>query len=391
MVTLTTHPDFSRDELSRYSRQLLMPEWGPKGQKAVAAAKVVIIGVGGLGCPAARYLAAAGVGELLLVDDDEVSASNLHRQLLFYPADVGKPKAAVAAARLGEQFPGCRLTAIAARAEPATIAELVTGAQVVIDATDNFSSRYLINDACVAAGVPLCHASIGKFSGQASVFLPSGPCYRCLFPKPPPADAVANCDVAGVIGVLPGTMALIQATEALKLITGSGQPLAGRVLLYDSMAMSFQSFALSPQPDCPACATAASPCPKPVQASLTETRQAEPALADPSSSVKMNEITPSQLRSRSDDVLIIDVRESAERQLIALEPCLAIPLPELLSGQRLSELPQRRPIAVLCKTGTRAITAARYLYGQGFTEVLVVKGGIVAFERGGDNNLAPIY
>lgn len=378
MVTLTSHPDFSRDELSRYSRQLLMPEWGPKGQKAVAAAKVVIIGVGGLGCPAARYLAAAGVGELVLVDDDKVSASNLHRQLLFYPADVGKPKAAVAAARLGEQFPGCRLTPVAARAEAATIAELVAGAQVVIDATDNFASRYLINDACVAAGVALCHASIGKFSGQASVFLPSGPCYRCLFPKPPPADAVANCDVAGVIGVLPGTMALIQATEALKLITGSGQPLAGRVLLYDSMAMSFQSFTLSPQPDCPACATAAPPRPK-------------PALAEPSSFVKVNEITPAQLASRSDDILIIDVREPAERQLIALEPCLAIPLPELLSGQRLSELPRHRPIAVLCKTGARATKAARYLHAQGFAELLVVKGGIVACERGDDASLAPIY
>lgn len=367
-VTLTTHPEFNREELSRYSRQLLMPEWGAAGQAAVRRAKVVIIGVGGLGCPAARYLAASGIGRLHLIDDDVVSASNLHRQLLFSPADVGQPKAAVAAARLSEQFPSCQLSFTVGKAEVDTIEALIADADVVVDGTDNFASRYLINDACQRQEVPLCHASIGKFQGQASVFLPGGPCYRCVFPESPPSGAVPNCDVAGVIGVLPGTMALIQATEALKLIAGVGQSLAGRVLLYDSMAMSFHTFQLHRQDDCPGCGD---------RRPTITTAQANEQVRTPSLE-RVKEVAPQDLAKLPSHAVLVDVREPAERQLVALEPSLALPLPLLLQGESLA-VPQDQPVVLLCKSGVRAKRAAAALQERGYRNVMVLAGGILAY------------
>lgn len=393
-LDILTHPDFSRDELSRYSRQLLLPEWGAAGQLAMRKAKVVIIGAGGLGCPAARYLAASGLGRLHLIDDDTVSLTNLHRQLLFYPEDVDRPKAQVAAERLGTQFPTCEVTAKVARVAPESIAASLEGADVVIDATDNFASRYLINDACVRMKLPLCHASIGKFTGQASVFAPGGPCYRCLFPEPPPAGTVPSCDVAGVIGVLPGVMGLIQATEAIKLITGIGTPLIGKVLLYDSLAMGFPSFALAPVPDCPACGAgrlSTQPIPS----------QDIPASVRPDLTIAT--IDAARLATSVEQgAVLVDVREPEEQAIVALTfgSAASISLP----ASTLTASPQRRdhpalsalarhstdtPLIVVCKTGVRARKAARVLGDAGFADVRVLAGGITAYQL--HQGREPIY
>lgn len=367
---LTSDPSFTPSELGRYSRQMLLPQWGLQGQKKVKQAKVVIIGMGGLGCPAARYLAASGIGHLHLVDDDLVSASNLHRQVLYYPEDVGKPKVHAAALRLSQQFPDVKVSTTMSRACGASLPSLLAGAAVVVDGTDNFASRYLINDACVAAKVPLCHASIGRFSGQASVFAPGGPCYRCLFPEPPPKGAVPNCDVAGVIGVLPGTMAIIQATEALKLITGIGKSLQGTLLLYDSLQMSFQSFALKADPECSGCHGKAAadadqqPAPQPVEV------EQQP----------LTQLTPTELAALpADTVQLLDVREPAERQIIALEPCTSIPLAQLFAQQRHPQLQREGRIVVLCKSGLRAQAAAEQLTLWGYSDVAVLAGGLSAY------------
>lgn len=382
-IDILTHPDFSRAELSRYSRQMLLPEWGVVGQLAMREAKVVIIGVGGLGCPAARYLAASGLGRLHLIDDDVVSLTNLHRQLLFYPGDVNKPKSQVAAERLGEQFPTCEVTATVARVGPDSITELMAEADVVIDATDNFTSRYLINDACVRMKIPLCHASIGKFTGQASVFAPGGPCYRCLFPEPPPAGTVPSCDVAGVIGVLPGVMGLIQATEAIKLITGIGTPLVGKVLLYDSLAMGFPSFALAPVPDCPACGAGRLPSSSTASAAEAGTGNASLSVAT---------IDAAKLSTSLDQgAVLVDVREPEEQAMVSLTfastPTISLPSSTLIPSRRndpalsaLAHHPTDTPLIVVCKTGARARKAARILGDAGFADVRVLAGGITAYQ-----------
>jgi adenylyltransferase/sulfurtransferase len=246
------------DEVDRYARQMLLPPVGAEGQRRLKGARVLVVGAGGLGSPVALYLAAAGVGTLGLVDDDRVDASNLHRQVLYGTADVGRPKLDAAARRLRDLNPHVRVEPHRARLTAANAAALVAGHDLVVDGTDNFAARYAVNDACVAAGVPNVYGSVHRFEGQVSVFAaPGGPCYRCLFPAPPPEGSVASCAEGGVLGVLPGLVGMLQAAEALKLLLGAGEPLVGRLLVVDALAMRFLPVAVARDPGCAACGAGA--------------------------------------------------------------------------------------------------------------------------------------
>jgi sulfur-carrier protein adenylyltransferase/sulfurtransferase len=252
-------PDLDQDFAERYSRHLRLPEVGLEGQRRLEAARVLLLGAGGLGSPAAFYLAAAGVGSLRLVDDDLVERSNLQRQVLHTEARIGSPKVESAAATLSALNPRTRIEAVRERADSANVERLLDGVDVVIDGADNFPARYLLNDACVKLGKPLIYGAVHRFEGQASVFdagrnRGQAPCYRCLFPEPPPPEAAPNCAEAGVLGVLPGVVGLLQATEAIKLILGLGEPLVGRLLQFDALSMRFRETRLRADPDCPVCA-----------------------------------------------------------------------------------------------------------------------------------------
>jgi len=246
--------EFTAEELRRYSRQLSLPEFGVDGQQRLASARVLIVGAGGLGCPAAIYLAAAGTGEIGIVDFDKIDLSNIHRQILYSTEDIGRAKIDIARERILAANPNVDVETFDARLSSTNALDIMRGFDVVIDASDNFPTRYLVNDASVMLGIPTIYGSIHRFEGQLSVFgATNGPCYRCLFREPPPAGSVPNCAEAGVLGVLPGIIGTLQATEAIKLLTGIGDPLVGRLLLFDALTMSFRTIALRRDPDCPSC------------------------------------------------------------------------------------------------------------------------------------------
>jgi molybdopterin/thiamine biosynthesis adenylyltransferase/rhodanese-related sulfurtransferase len=369
-------PSLSKEEILRYSRHLIMPEVGMDGQLKLKAAKVLCIGTGGLGAPLGLYLAAAGVGRIGLVDFDVVDSTNLQRQVLFGTKDVGRPKIAAAADRLRDLNPDIRIDTFEAQLSSDNALDIMKDYDIVVDGTDNFPTRYLVNDACVLLGKPNVYGSIFRFEGQISIFgSPDGPCYRCLYPEPPPPGLVPSCAEGGVLGVLPGIVGTIQAAETLKLIIGKGDPLIGRLMLFDALAMKFRELKLRKNPDCPVCGT------HPTVTKLIDYVQfcgirGEEA---PSTVTNIPEITPTDLKSRldrGDDLYILDVREPHEYQICNIKGHL-IPLGEL--SRRVNELDSSREIVAHCRSGKRSAEAVQFLRSAGFRKIWNLKGGILAW------------
>src|SRR5436309_2761046 len=338
----------TKEELQRYSRHLIMPEVTAEGQKRLKAARVLCIGAGGLGSPLALYLAAAGVGRLGLVDFDRVDESNLQRQILHGTASVGRPKLESAKARLADLNPGVRVDTYEQRLSSDDALDVIRPYDVVVDGTDNFPTRYLVNDACVLLGKPNVYGSIFRFEGQASVFdARVGPCYRCLFPEPPPPGVVPNCAEAGVLGVLPGVIGSIQATEAIKLLIGAGDTLVGRLLLYDALEMRFREMRLRKDPSCPICGE---------NPSIRELVDYEELCGVKRPAADPNAVTARELAERlerGDDVLVVDVREPHELAISSLphgSRVLHMPL-RTLPG-RVAELPRERTLVLMCHRGS---------------------------------------
>jgi sulfur-carrier protein adenylyltransferase/sulfurtransferase len=368
-------PPLRPEQFERYRRHLNLPEVGPEGQAKLLAARVAIVGAGGLGCPAALYLAAAGVGALGLVDADVVDLSNLQRQVLYGSADVGRPKVEVARERLLAQNPALRVETHAVRLASENALEVLRGYDLVVDGSDNFPTRYLVNDACVLLGKPVVYGAILRFEGQASVFdARRGPCYRCLFPEPPPPGSTPSCAEAGVLGVLPGLVAMIQATEALKLLMGIGEPLLGRFVQLDALEMRFDEFRFAKDPACPACGP---------QATLKSLVDYEGFCGVPAArEAPLVELSADAVRRRGTpgrEFLLLDVREPAEIEKAAIEGSLRIPLADLPA--RLPELEawRERPVVVHCHRGGRSARAARLLEERGFRDVANLAGGIEAW------------
>jgi molybdopterin/thiamine biosynthesis adenylyltransferase/rhodanese-related sulfurtransferase len=374
-------PALTNDEVKRYSRHLIMPEVGVEGQRKLKAARVLCIGAGGLGSPAALYLAAAGVGRLGIVDFDSVDFSNLQRQILHGTPDVGRSKLQSAKDRLNAINPEVQIDAFETSLTSKNALALFRDYDVILDGTDNFPTRYLVNDACVLLGKPNAYGSIFRFEGQASVFaFPGGPCYRCLYPEPPPPGLVPSCAEGGVLGVLPGVIGTIQATETIKLILGAGQPLVGRLLLYDAFTMRFRELKLRRDPACPVCGE------HPTIRELIDYEQfCGVAPAGSTNAAKPDlpanlETTVEELKARidrGDRVFILDVREPNEYQIARIPGSTLIPLGEL--PKRISELPRGSDIVVHCKMGGRSAKAVRQLVDGGFTRVQNLKGGILAW------------
>src|SRR5437868_2709089 len=364
----------TKEELQRYSRHLIMPEVTAEGQKRLKAARVLCIGAGGLGSPAALYLAAAGVGTLGLVDFDRVDLSNLQRQILHGTSDVGRPKIESARDRLMEANPNVSLDLHEERLTSANATQLVGGYDIVVDGSDNFPTRYLSNDVCVWARKPNIYGSVFRFEGQSTVFAPHlrGPCYRCLFPEPPEPGSVPNCAEAGVLGVLPGIIGLIQAIEAIKLIAGLGEPLTGRLLYFDALKMAFREFAVRRDPQCPVCGDSPAITEPIDYDAFCQARAAASPPAIPSVSVH-------QLKDklRDNNILLLDVREPFEYDIARIEGATLLPLGQL--ADRMAELPREREIIVMCKSGARSGHATAFLQENGFRDVYNLTGGITAW------------
>jgi len=355
----------SNTERLRYSRHMLLPEIGEAGQLRLKTARVLCVGVGGLGSPAALYLAAAGVGTLGLVDFDRVDVTNLQRQIIHGTADVGRSKLESARDRLHAINPGVAIEMFDVRLSASNALDVVARFDLVLDGTDNFTARYLVNDACVIAGKPNAWGSIFRFEGQASVFsAPGGPCYRCLHPEPPPPGLVPSCAEAGVLGVLPGIIGTIQATEAIKVLLGIGEPLVGRFLVYDALRMRFRELRLPKDPDCAVCG------PRPTITALRE----YDGYCDAEST------TPGELKARIDAGIapvILDVREPFEHAICRIPGSRLIPLGEL--PRRLSELNPGDDIVVHCKSGGRSARAVSLLREHGYGRAANLTGGILAW------------
>jgi adenylyltransferase/sulfurtransferase len=365
----------SNEEILRYSRHLIMPEVGMEGQLKLKQARVLCIGAGGLGSPLALYLGAAGVGTLGIVDFDVVDFTNLQRQVIHGTSDVGRKKLDSAADTLREINPNIEIRKFETRLTSENALELFREFDIIADGTDNFPTRYLVNDACVLTGKPNVYGSIFRFEGQASVFATKeGPCYRCLYPEPPPPGLVPSCAEGGVLGILPGLVGVIQATETIKLILGSGEPLIGRLLLVDALSMRFRELKLRKNPDCPVCGT------HPSVTELIDYNQfcgirGEEAAAPTS----MTDISVEELKKRldrGDDLFVLDVREPHEYQICNIGGYL-IPLNDL--PKRVSELDSSREIVVHCKMGGRSAKAADFLRQSGFAKVHNLTGGITAW------------
>jgi adenylyltransferase/sulfurtransferase len=367
----------SKEEIMRYSRHLIMPEVGMDGQLRLKQAKVLCIGTGGLGAPLGLYLAAAGVGRIGLVDFDSVDLTNLQRQILFGTDDIGRPKIEAATDRLRNLNPDIQIDRFETRLTSENALDILKNYDIVVDGTDNFPTRYLVNDACVILGKPNVYGSIFRFEGQITIFgAPGGPCYRCLYPEPPPPGLVPSCAEGGVLGVLPGIVGAIQAAETLKLIIGKGEPLIGRLLLFDALAMRFRELKLRKNPECPACGEHPTITKLIDYAEFCGVRGEE--AASPAQSA-VPEIAPRELKSRldrGDDLFILDVREPHEYQICNLGGHL-IPLGEL--SRRVNELDSSREIVAHCRGGKRSAEAVEFLRSAGFRKVLNLKGGILAW------------
>jgi adenylyltransferase/sulfurtransferase len=378
-----TLPALTHEEIARYSRHLILPEVGMEGQQRLKAAKVLLVGTGGLGAPMALYLAAAGVGTLGLVDFDVVDASNLHRQVIHSTPDIGRPKLDSAADKLNALNPDVKVVKHNTMLTSANAMEILKDYDIVADGTDNFQTRYLVNDACVLSGKPNVYGSIFRFEGQASVFATEeGPCYRCLYPEPPPPGLVPSCAEGGVLGILPGLVGIIQASEVVKLILGKGEPLIGRLLLVDALGMRFRELKLRKNPECPVCGT------HPTVTELIDYDQfcgiTPPAKETTQVANVQNgipQIGPEELKRRqtaNEDVFVLDVREPHEFQIANIGGHL-IPLNDL--PKRVGELDREKNIVVHCKSGGRSQKASEFLQQQGFTRVENLAGGITAWSE----------
>jgi adenylyltransferase/sulfurtransferase len=371
-------PELTKDDLSRYSRHLILPEVGEEGQRKLKAARVLCVGTGGLGSPLALYLAAAGVGTLGLVDFDVVDASNLQRQIIHSTADIGRKKLDSAAEKLKALNPSLNVVKHETLLTSANALDILKDYDVVADGTDNFPTRYLVNDACVLLGKPNAYGSIFRFEGQASVFATKeGPCYRCLYPEPPPPGLVPSCAEGGVLGILPGLVGVIQATEVIKLIIGIGTTLVGRLLLVDSLNMRFRELRLRKNPDCPVCGE------HPTVTQLIDYQQfcGIVSATDEDKTVKngIPQITVTELKKRIDsgeDFLLLDVREPFEYQIANIGGKL---IPQNEVPQRLGEIDRDRPVVVHCKAGGRSQRIAEFLKQSGYNDVANVSGGILAW------------
>jgi molybdopterin/thiamine biosynthesis adenylyltransferase/rhodanese-related sulfurtransferase len=377
-VEAPANEKLDQKQVQRYSRHLILPEVGMEGQRRLRAARVLVIGAGGLGSPILSYLAAAGVGTIGIVDFDTVDLTNLQRQIIYATDDVGRPKLEVAAQRVRSMNPDVEVKLYETRLSSENALEVLRGYDVVVDGTDNFPTRYLINDACVMLGIPNVYGSIFRFDGQASVFcLPEGPCYRCVYPEPPPPGLVPSCAEGGVLGVLPGIIGTIQATEAVKLILGRGESLAGRLLVLDAMKMHFRELKVRKNPDCPVCGA------HPTVTALIDYEQFCGIRGEEMEAKSLGdewEVRPKALQeelARGKDIVILDVRNPEEARISRIEGSVLIPLGEL--PERVAELNTADQIVVHCRMGGRSAKAVEFLRSVGFRKVRNLVGGINAW------------
>jgi sulfur-carrier protein adenylyltransferase/sulfurtransferase len=381
--------DLTIDEVRRYSRHLIIPDVGMAGQKRLKNAKVLCVGAGGLGSPALMYLAAAGVGTLGIVEFDTVDESNLQRQIIHGQSDIGKPKAESAAATIREINP---LVNVIIHNEALTndnVMEIFSGYDLIVDGTDNFATRYMVNDAAVFLKKPYVWGSIYRFDGQASVFWAEhGPCYRCLYPEPPPPGMVPSCAEGGVLGVLCASVGSIQVTEAIKLITGIGEPLLGRLTVYDALEMSYRKIKVRKDPNCAVCGE------NPTVTGLIDYDDFCGAVSDEAATAaRGSTISPRELKDWLDagkSIELIDVREPNEYEIVAIPGSTLIPKDRILSGSALAELPQDRQLVLYCKTGVRSAEALAAVKNAGFRDAVHVQGGVVGWVKQIDPSL-PIY
>ena len=365
----------SNEEVLRYSRHLIMPEVGMEGQLKLKAARVLCMGAGGLGSPLALYLAAAGVGKIGIVDFDVVDFTNLQRQIIHTTADVGRKKLDSAEDKLKAINPNVSVVRFDTRLSSANALEIFRDFDIVVDGTDNFPTRYLVNDACVLTGKPNVYGSIFRFEGQVSVFgMEEGPCYRCLYPEPPPPGLVPSCAEGGVLGILPGLVGVMQATEAIKLILGTGEPLIGRLLLVDALAMRFRELKLRKNPDCPACGTE-----RTINHLIDYNEFCGIRGEEKSVDAQVPTISVEELKKKKDageDIFVLDVREPHEYQICNINGYL-IPLNDL--PKRVHELDSSREIVAHCRSGVRSAKAVEFLRQSGFTKARSLMGGILAW------------
>lgn len=374
--------ELSVDEVRRYSRHLIIPDVGMAGQKRLKNARVLCVGAGGLGSPALMYLAAAGVGTLGIVEFDVVDESNLQRQIIHGQSTIGMPKAESARARINEINPFVTVEVHDTRLDSANVMDLFSQYDLIVDGTDNFATRYLVNDACVLLGKPYVWGSIFRFEGQASVFWAEyGPCYRCLYPEPPPPGMVPSCAEGGVLGVLCASIGSIQVTEAIKVLTGIGDPLVGRLMIYDGLDMNYRSVKVRKDPNCAVCGE------NPTVTELIDYEAFCGAVSEEASeAVKDSTISVGQLKDMLDerdrgerDFVLIDVREPNEWEIVNIPGAELIPKGQFLSGAALSDLPQDRQIVLHCKVGGRSAEVLAIVKSAGFADAIHVGGGVVAW------------
>ncbi|MFC8503556.1 molybdopterin-synthase adenylyltransferase MoeB [Pedococcus sp. NPDC057267] len=410
-------PELTAEQKARYARHILLPQIGLEGQRRLANARVLVVGAGGLGSPALLYLAAAGVGTIGVVDDDVVDASNLQRQVVHGVADVGRPKTESAAETVASVNPLVNVVRHDVRLDSANALEILADYDVVLDGADNFPTRYLVNDACVLLGLPHVWGSIYRFDGQVSVwFAGVGPCYRCVFPDPPPPDAVPSCATGGVLGVLCASIGSVQVAEAVKLITGGGEPLVGRLLVHDSLRQTWDTLTVRADPGCPVCGE------RPTVTGLVDYEQfcAVPAPSHPyaaaghgagagtgadgtgaggasAAAAAYGEVSATELarmlkeRDRGDrEFELVDVREPGEREVVSIPGARALHLDRFRDGVAADELPEGVPVVVMCKSGVRSAEAAGLLAASGRADVASLSGGVLAWVRDVDPSL-PVY
>jgi molybdopterin/thiamine biosynthesis adenylyltransferase/rhodanese-related sulfurtransferase len=381
--------DLSVDEVKRYSRHLIIPEIGMTGQKRLKNARVLCVGAGGLGSPALLYLAAAGVGTLGVVDFDVVDESNLQRQIIHGQSDVGRPKAESARDSIQEINPLVNVVVHETALDNDNVMEIFGQYDLIVDGTDNFATRYLVNDACVLLGKPYVWGSIYRFDGQASVFWAEhGPCYRCLYPEPPPPGMVPSCAEGGVLGVLCASIGSIQVTEAIKLLTGIGESLAGRLMIYDALEMSYRTVRVRKDPECPICGK---------NPSITELIDYDAfcgaVSADAQEAASGSTISATDLKEmldREDNIFLIDVREPNEYEIVSIPGATLIPKDQFLTGAALERLPQDKRIVLHCKSGARSAEALAIVHNAGFSDAVHVGGGVLAWVNQVDPSL-PTY
>jgi len=386
---VTPAAELSVDEVKRYSRHLIIPEVGMAGQKRLKNARVLVVGAGGLGSPALLYLAAAGVGTLGIVDFDVVDESNLQRQVIHGQSDVGRPKAESARDSITEINPYVNVVLHEERLDSDNAMEIFAQYDLIVDGTDNFATRYLVNDACVLLGKPYVWGSIYRFDGQASVFWAEyGPCYRCLYPEPPPPGMVPSCAEGGVLGVLCASIGSIQVNEAIKLITGIGEPLAGRLMIYDALEMSYRSVRVRKDPECPVCGK------NPTVTELIDYEAFCGAVSeDAQRAASGSTITATELKAMLDadeKFFLVDVREPNEYEIVSIPGSVLIPKDKFLNGSALEQLPQDRRIVLHCKSGARSAECLAVVKNAGFSDAVHVGGGVLAWVSQVDPSL-PTY